>query len=106
MFLPKDDEIKERGVRLCIEAVYEFFCLAYPEVKEEKEIELDLEHQLTMYHLSDSDEDYVRRMAKQWGIDLDVKAINLPSLEELEKGALEYVNQFKQREQNRASASR
>lgn len=92
MILPNDDEIKERGVKLCIMAVHEFFMLAFPEVAKLKEISLDEETLMTVYSLASSDEDYVQMMAKQWDIDLDAEAINLPSLEELEQGARDYVN--------------
>lgn len=102
MILPNDDEIKERGVKLCIMAVHEFFMLAFPEIAAEKGIKLDIETQMTFYSLANSDEDYVQLMANQWGINLDAQALSLPSLEDLEKGALEYVNQFKQREQGGA----
>jgi len=52
---------------------------------------------MTFYSLASSDEDYVQMMAKQWGIDLDAEAIDLPSLEELEEGAREYVKQLQDR---------
>ena len=76
MILPNDDEIKERGVKLCVMAVHEFFCLVFPEVAKEKNIDLDEDTIMTYYSLASSDEDYVQLIAKAWDIDVDAEAIN------------------------------
>jgi hypothetical protein len=94
MILPNDDEVKERGVKICIKAVHEFFTLVFPEVVKQKGINFDDDILMTYYSLASSDEDYVQMIAKVFDVNLDAEAIDLPSLKELEEGAREYVNQL------------
>lgn len=80
MIIPNDDPMKEEGVKKCIEFTLDFFKEVWPEKAAELGITLD--DAFTVYSLAKTDDEFIRLIGNQFGIDIDDEAKELNNREE------------------------
>ena len=75
MVVPDDDPIKQEGVMKCIEFTLDFFKEVFPERAEA--LQMTMDDALTVYTLAKTDDEFLRLIGNQYGINIEDEAVEL-----------------------------